>query len=811
MKHSDNAIKIYKKLYFDRKQNPDNPDDPEDVIYLEHDPETTHSRVAKAIANNKKQEEVFVILLDENIFRPNSPCLIHAGLNFENLCACFVIGLKDSIDSIIDLWAITSKIYASGAGAGIRITQLRPKNSPLSSGGVASGPLAYLRVNNCVSNTVKSGGKHRRAANMGVFDYNHPDTLDIIKVKDTGELDAFNLSMLVDDYFMQNVISCLKTKSDFTLKMVSPNPLDDRKPKYRSGMEIWNTLIEKAWRTGDPGIIFLENLNKGNPFPSRGMITCTNPCGEVPLFDDTSCVIGSINVASKAFIPDAEFFKNDYFDDKHFERVVGACVEFLDQVIDKTAYIHERFEKNMKAIRPIGLGIMGFADLLIRMDIEYGSEQSITLFKKLCYHLTYAAMRKSLDMCKHDKKEPIYIFPEEKEQFIEYLKYFGATEEDINDFNTFGIRNCTWTCIAPTGSISVSADCSYSFEPTTAILWQKELAESHEIMNFFHPEFEKWVDTGYMKNFHDTQVETNRNFIKQNLIDKIIANHGSVKGLIDIPEEIQKRFRVAHDIDPIDKLKLQAAGQRYISMGISSTCNLPNDATVEQIQDIFIKSYEMGIKGMTVYRDGSKEWQPINFGRKEEIIVDDFPSNDNVNMEKWYRPLRRPRPISREGRTFEIKTPYGKLFPILNKYSDGQPMEVFFNLGGAGSHENLLYAVIGRFISTGLQHGIDVMEYISTLREAKEQQFRFKISEDQEVSYSAESILEAVGIIMESYFIHNNEKPKETIFQIDQNNGEKKEQLKLGEKCPECGYFTLIRSAGCRGGYCTNCNYTSCA
>ena len=803
--YSENALKIYKNLYLSKG---------------EETPKDCHKRVASFIGNTKEEESDFFGMLHNKIFRPNTPCLIHAGIidkeDYNNqLCACFVLDLEDSMQSIINLWKTCSLIYASGGGAGFRITALREKGSPLSSGGAASGPLAYLKVCETVSNTVKSGGRHRRAANLGAYDYNHPDVFEITNIKKQNELQSFNLSMIVDDWFMQQV----SKKQPFGIDMKSPNPIVKFEHKIK-GHILWKNVVNNAWTSGDPGLLFIDNINKWNTIPSM-RIYCTNPCGEIPLMPNSTCVLGGINLSK--FIYTLEVSKETLFNWELFQAIVSQGVTFLDNIIDKTSFISDEFKENMLKYRPIGLGIMGFADLLVKLNIEYGSEESINLFSAICKCLNLTAIRTSLKMARIGKK-PCYIPETDNDRFIEILRAYGCNNENIKDYQTYGIRNSNWTSIAPTGSTSISADCSYSFEPLTAVVWQKELAETHEIMTFVHPEFEKWLNN-FAGEYGDEHV------FKESLIKNIIENHkGSIQGIPEIPEEIQKIFKTMHDIDPITKLKMQSAGQRYISMGISSTCNLPNSATEEEIENIFITAWQLGLKGITVYRDGCKPWQPMNFGKKADnneqkksqnaqgILTEEHEReispmseekpveiNHHIITDKIERPRRRP------GECFELKTPKGKLYITLTNTEDRKPLEVWLSLGEHGSHENLLYDTIARLLSTNLQRGVPVKDLISTLRKSKEDKFWFSsFLKNSEEVHAAESTIDALAIIMEEYFIKEN-------IVIENNISEPLQEKDIeyshtcSNKCPKCGNYTLEFGSGCRGGQCTECGFSNCS
>lgn len=768
--YSDNALTIYKRLYLDEKQH-------------EQTPMDVHHRVANAIATTDDEKADFIRLLEYGIFRPNSPCIINAGRLSEKahdkqLCACFVLGLEDSMESIIEMWSVCAKIYASGAGAGIPLTNLRENNSPITSGGVASGPRKYVNVVDVLSDTVRSGGRSRRAANIGVFRFDHPETLEIIDAKcsKNGKLKSFNLSMSITDQFMHDI-----NDPDSTVEFISPNKNDLSDKGSIKSFVLWNKVAEAAWTCGDPGLLFIDQVNKFNPFPSMGQIDCTNPCGEVPLIPWSVCNIGSMNL--KTFIIQGRF------DWEVFKKQIHYCVTFLDNVIDKTAYIHEKFKDTCMKTRPIGLGIMGFADVLIRLGIEYGSRKSIELFEDICKTLTEESIKQSIILAK--EKGAIDIPDEDREHFIELLKHYtNNNEQIIKDFEYFGIRNSTWTCIAPTGSISISCDASYAWEPLMALVWEKPLVDSDKVLKIIDPQFEKALEEHLRTTMHDSYTNTNElDRKKQEIYKRIVKNHGSIQELTDLPKKMRRIFKVAHDIDPLTKITMQGAGQNYISLAISSTCNLPNSATVEEIKDIYEHAHNCGLKGITIFRDGCLDTQIVNFGEIEK-------EEDNLPI--------TTRPIKRIGETIEINTPQGKLFVTCN-FNEKKPFEIFYRIGKQGALTNVLVDALGRVCSKALQYNIPIEVLSDTLRGLQGEKFWFKIADDANNTNSAESIIDAISQLIDHYWI-NNEMTTVPLLNIQQDGM----RFANGDECPNCHRKTLRHDTGCRGGSCVACGYSNC-
>lgn len=772
--YSENALAIYERLYFDEKQG-------------ERIPEDVHNRVSKFIGNDEIERREFLNILNKKLFRPNSPCLINAGrisdkAHDKQLCACFVLGLEDSMESIIQMWSICAKIYASGAGAGIPITNLREYSSPISSGGVASGPLKYLRVVDILSDTVRSGGRSRRAANIGTFKYNHPETIDIINCKTTDDagsherrrLTSFNLSMAVPDYFME----LLEENPNEEVDIISPNN-NEVVNKLRV-KDIWDNVLQAAWKSGDPGLLFIDYVNRFNPMPSLGEIESTNPCGEVPLLPWSVCNIGSINVS--------EFIVTGRIDKVALKAAIRTAVRFLDNVIEKTAYLDPKFESMCKRTRPIGLGLMGFADMLIQIGIPYGSDRSIKLFKDLCFFINREAIATSIDLAA--EKGAIPIDEKDKNHFYKLLAHYtGDNKSILNAYMKHGIRNSTWTCIAPTGSISMSADCSYAWEPLMALVWEKPLVDSDKVLTIIHPEFEKQLNKWIMENTHDGHLQANTEAKKEKILQDIINNHGSIQSLNYLPQSMREIFKVAHDIDPITKITMQGEGQEFVSLAISSTCNLPNCATIEDIDNIYRHAWKSGLKGVTIFRDGCLDKQVVNFGKIKDV----------EKRRRTDHPLTRP--IKRAGETVEINTPHGKLFVTCNVNQEMKPFEIFFRVGKQGALTNVLIDALGRVCSKSLQAGIPMEVITDTLRGLSGEKFWFRMADEIEKTSSAESIVDAIAQLIEHHWSIPSI-PMETI-------STQCEHIEM-EKCPQCHRKTLRRDTGCRGGSCMACGFSNC-
>jgi len=750
--YSDNALKIYEQLYFNENESL---------------PEQVHDRVSKVISNGDKvRRKIYKDMMNNKIFRPNTPTMINAGSSVnksvgEQLCACFVLGLEDKIESIITMWDVCAKIFSTGAGAGIPITNLREKDCETSSG-KASGPLSYMKVLQSIADTVKSGNRNRGAAMLASIKYNHPDIYELIEAKVNGSLSAFNTSILVDNDFMDIVVS--GERNSQTYKLVSPSSRS-KIGKSLPVWDVWDKLVNSAWECGDPGLIFYDTANKYNSFPSKGDIICTNPCGEVILPNWSICVLGHLNLGA---IYDEVAIKDG---PDNYERFLSKLSEyafygsyFLDDVISVTAYPHRKFKSSMDSNRPMGLGLMGLSDFFYKNGIRYGSNESFIKFEEICYTINSSSIKASIDMVKNDKRKPIKVPKSDMNHFRDLLDFYCNGENEIlQDFDKYGIRNSEWSTIAPTGSTAISADCSYGFEPCFALVWEKEL-QSGDSLKFVDNEFKKVLPG----------IAMSSGFSKEKIINDIIDNHGSIKDIPYIQNDIKNIFVTAHDVEPMKKIKMQASGQKFISLSISSTCNLPNTATKEDIVEVYTQAYKMGLKGITIYRDGSKSSQPVSFGKKNKVL----------------------KTVVRDGITIRVPTPHGSMFLTCNKDIHGKPLEIFMRLGKQGTLTNLLTNSMARIISKSLQHGIEIGVIIDALIDLKGDVFWFEIKNDSEVPVRAESIVDCLAKVLIEYF-------GESSMSIDGGKSGFK-------KCPKCGSYSMKSVSGCRGDLCVSCGFGSC-
>jgi ribonucleoside-diphosphate reductase alpha chain len=1058
--YSENAVNIYKKLYLIK----DKDDIPIETI------EECHLRVTNALGLTNRHKKA----LDEQAIRVNTPCMANAGCNDDECyAACFILDLEDSMDSIIESWTIAPKIYKAGGGCGFPFSNLREKEAYVGSGGYASGPLSYMQVIQTQSETVKSGGRNRRAANKVDFRYNHPDILEFINCKQNKkDFKAFNLSVLVDNDFF--VLLDLDTYVD----LISPK--DGSVINSIRASEIWEAIIDNAWETADPGLMFYDRINQDNPFPSINSIVCSNPCQpadallldkdrlrriddpnaqswqswctgekdvykvktniglefrctkdhEIIMYDESkmpaieskgkkikhpfdyvppfiktkknskeivrgflfgdgfSCgggygvsvkidfdkenaivellkkygmyeqsnsylyinkdklmmvmdcsfigtstlekelpldimqgpknkvsnflrglfeANGSCNIngqisfktishklakqvqllllsfgihasistndptkvdwpngtytskesynvqvspsygdifkqsigfvskyknekikktasktKSKIIVTDIEYVGKemvwDYrmktpphhnfcqgailancgeivgppwtvcmlahinlnkcldkatntFNWKKLKEYIHIASDFLNQMINKSPYPHQYFKDRMMQDRPIGIGIMGFADILYKMGIPYDSKKARDFLEEIQCEITKTAYEYAIDNVGRFGK--VTIPKKDEDHFREILTRFNVSPYYIERAIEGGIANSTVTTIAPTGSTSISADCSYAFEPQFALVFEKYLADTDETWHFVNPIFEKACTE------HVIDVDL--------YLDDIKNNNGSIRGLDVFPKQIQDVFVTAHDISWEDRLEMQAAAQHGTTMSISSTINLPESATKEDISNIYKTAWKKGLKGVTVYRDGCLDEQPISFGSKKEKS-EEMPMSVELRSK-----LERPDVL--HGTTTKLKTGSGTLYLTVNHY-EGEPFEVFATIGKGGKSIAAKAEAIGRMVSLALRSGVSIDEIVRQLE---------GIGGDYQIFQNGglvKSIPDAIAKVLQTY---SETKGKEFIHIKPVTVGEMKEKI-----CPSCGQPTFVKDGACRGGRCVSCGFSNC-
>jgi len=566
------ALIVLKQRYLLKNENNEIIETPEDLF------ERVAKAVASAEANFSKDPNIceiyaekFYDLMVNLDFLPNSPTLMNAGCPLGQLSACFVLPIEDSLDSIFETLKFTALIHKSGGGTGFSFSNLRPKGDIVASTqGVASGPLSFIKVFDSATEAIKQGGK-RRGANMGILRIDHPDIEEfIIAKREEKILTNFNLSVAITDHFME----ALEKGEKFPLI----NPRNKKIVKYIDPKRIFSLIAESAWECGDPGVIFIDTINRYNPTPHLGEIEATNPCGEQPLLPFESCNLGSINLAN--FVEDGKINWED------LKEVIHLAVRFLDNVIEINRFSIPQINKITKLTRKIGLGVMGFADFLIKLNISYAEPKAIALAERVMKFINEESVKASQKLAMERGNFPAY----------------PGSIWDKPD--TPFMRNATTTTIAPTGSISLIAGVSSGIEPLFGVYYERRTL-GNIIIKEFHPLF---IEILEKENYSENEIKS---------ILEEVKEKGILKN-IKLPERIKKLFVTTYEISPDQHLAIQEAFQKYTHNAVSKTINLPKEATVENIKTIYLKAYKLGLKGVTVFRYGSKSEQVIYIGGAEE-------------------------------------------------------------------------------------------------------------------------------------------------------------------------------------------------
>jgi ribonucleoside-diphosphate reductase alpha chain len=759
---SENALKVLERRYLKKDENGKVIETPQELF----------RRVAKTIASAEEAyaktekevqelEEKFYQIMTSLEFMPNSPCLMNAGRELGQLSACFTLPINDSMESIFETLKAASLIHKSGGGTGFSFSRLRAKNSMVkTTGGVASGPVSFMKVYDAATEAVKQGGT-RRGANMGILRINHPDILEFIKCKENNkDITNFNISVAITDEFMEK----LKNNEDFDLI----DPHTDKVINSLNTRKVFDLIVKQAHKNGEPGIIFIDRINKDNPTPKLGKIESTNPCGEQPILPYESCDLGSINLSKMT----KRVGNHCEIDWDKLKKVSRLAVHFLDNIIDVNKFPLPQIEKSTKLTRKIGLGIMGWASILIQLGIPYNSQEAVSLAEKIMSFILNEATRKSQELGKTKG-----VFPAFKGSI--YDKKNRSTK----------IRNATITTIAPTGTISIIAGPSSSgIEPLFAVSYYRRVMDNDKLVEV-DPLFE--------------EVARERGFYTKELMDKI-AKHASIKDIEEIPDDVKKIFVTAHDIAPQWHVRMQAAFQKYIHNATSKTINFPFDADMKDVSGAYLLAYELGCKGITIYRDRSREEQVLNIERKEE---GQEPGQLILDAGK-ISPLPRPEVIT--GTTTKVATGCGNLYVTINVDEQGRPFELFTQMGKAGGCAASQLEAIGRLVSLAFRSRIEVNSIIAQLRNIR------CPSPSWEKGQRIFSCADAIARVIERRLINDNmvpvfaEAPK--LAMKHSNNDESvtseiKPHGNIVGVCPDCG-GALRHEEGCMK--CHSCGYSKC-
>ncbi|MFO7810220.1 MAG: vitamin B12-dependent ribonucleotide reductase [Candidatus Delongbacteria bacterium] len=740
MEFSENSLVILKKRYLIKDLDTKEPKETPRDLFI---------RVARSIAAGSRKaepditdqevikiEDKFYRMMANKEFMPNSPTLMNAGRELPNLSACFVLPVEDSMEGIFNTVKDAALIHKSGGGTGFDFSNLRPSGSNVqSTAGTASGPISFMTVFNAATETIKQGGV-RRGANMGIMRVDHPEIMNFIECKkDTSKFTNFNISVAVTDDFMK----AYRSGTDYILYH------KDRAVGAMDAKKVMDAIVKNAWETGEPGLVFIDKVNAGNTLPGVGKIAATNPCGEQPLLPYGSCNLGSINV-SKFFAGD-----DNPVDWERLKQTVFDSVLFLDNVIEAGKYPIKKIHDMAKANRNIGLGVMGFADLLYKLSIAYDSDEAVTFGKKLM----------------------AFIHSNAQEASKELAKKRGSFPNIEKSVYTFPIRNSNVTTVAPTGTIGMLAETSGGIEPNFALVYVKQVMDDKKLL-YVNPVLEETLK--------------DRGLFSQELMEKI-SETGRLADIEEIPEDIKRVFVTAQEIDPYYHVAMQSAFQEYVDSSISKTINFDNSATEDDIKNAYLQAYESACKGITVYRDGCRPFQVLNTGNKTK---EDKKAQE---QEEMHRPKVRPDVV--EGKTYKVNTGDGVMYVTVNTL-DGKPFELFASIGKAGGNAAAQSEGISRMVSLALRSGIDIKVIVKQL---------IGIGSPNAVWHNGEQILstpDAIAKILKKYYLDaTGTKIKGGAAKKDADS-----VTRRGVICPKCN-GSMFMQEGCMT--CAACGYSKCS
>ncbi len=807
------------------------------------EPETMFWRVARVIAEEDRRygasqaavEELarqFYDLMTTGKFEPNSPTLMNAGRPLGQLSACFVLPVVDSLSNgkngIYDTLKAMALVHQSGGGTGFGFSRLRPTGDTVrSTMGVASGPVSFMRLYDASTEVVKQGGT-RRGANMGILRVDHPDVRGFITCKeDTSQVTNFNISIAITDAFMD----ALKAGESYDL--ISPR--DGSVVGTESAQEVFDMIVEGAWSTGEPGVFFIDRANEYNPVPRLGSYEATNPCGEQPLLPYDVCNLGSVNLGKfvREDVP-TEGLPEEKIDWEALRQVVHLSTHFLDNVIDANHYPLAEIHDLSQRIRRIGLGVMGWADLLVRLGVPYNSTEGVELARTVMKFVNDESRNASEVLAKTRG-----VFPEWPDS-IWGPDETSATRADGSRIRPMRrLRNCNLTTVAPTGTISIFAGCSGGIEPLFAVAFMRNQAGA--LMPDVNPDF---VAFAKAQGWHS-----------DDLMERIAAE-GHIH-FDEVPEEVRRVFVTSHDIEPEWHVRMQAAFQEHVDSAISKTTNFSHGASREDVRKIYELAYELGTKGVTVYRDGSRPMQVLSTGKTQgaqganQGVIDAATAAATVALEHDLADAReelhvlrgqleeyrrgaedtdetarasrhkRQRPAMLRGRTMKMISPLGDLYVTINEDETGRPFEMFCTLGKAGGAAMADSEAIGRLISLSLRSGIPITAVRDQLR---------GISCDRAVGVGPNKVLSAPDAIAQAIERYIDEKegiqaellpnlvpsatsgpasaaPQGEAAVSRRSSGRVEDEAFLGS-CPSCGASQLAYEEGCMK--CYVCGFSEC-
>ena len=733
LKLSKNAMTVLTKRYLKRNSEGNPTETPEDMF--RRVAQTINAAELSTAGEKIDCENQYYRMMTNLDFLPNSPTLMNAGRELGQLSACFVLPVGDSMESIFEAIKNTALIHKSGGGTGFSFSRIRPANDVVkSTSGISSGPISFMRVFDAATETIKQGGT-RRGANMGILRIDHPDIMDFIMAKrDQTILTNFNLSVSMTEAFME----AAEEGRDYNII----NPRDGKVVKQLNATKIFNQIIDMAWTNGEPGIIFLDRINRDNPTPQIGEIESTNPCGEQPLLPYESCNLGSLNLANMVVAGKIDWDK--------LEQTVKLSTRFLDNVIEANKYPLPEIDALSHANRKIGLGVMGWADMLILLGIPYNSKDAIVLGEKVMKFINDKSHEQSIQLA-----EERGAFPN-----------FKGSIYDKPGLNP--IRNATCTTIAPTGTISIIANCSSGVEPLFAVSYVRQVLDNNKLIEV-HPIFE--------------QIAKKRGFYTEDLMQEI-AEKGTIQGIDAVPEDIRKIFVTAHDITPKDHVLMQAAFQKYTDNAVSKTVNFSHDATREDVATVYRLAYKEGCKGVTIYRDGSRDMQVLSVAGKNE---DGKKTDTAIPMESKKASRKRERPRALTGTTYQMETGCGPLYITINQDENGL-FELFTTMGKAGGCAASQCEAIGRLVSLAWRSDVQARQVVKQL---------IGITCHKPAGFGRNKITSCADAVAKAIELHMlNEEAIPTKF------------VSNAGACPDCG-GPIEHEGGCC--VCHACGYSECA
>ncbi len=812
---SPNAITVLERRYLVKDDQGAPVEHAEDLFWRVArtiaEPDGRYGASAKAVEG---LAETFFELMATRVWMPNSPTLMNAGRPLGQLSACFVLPVDDCLSNgqsgIYDTLRAMALVHQSGGGTGFSFSRLRPKNDVVrSTMGVASGPVSFMKLYDASTDVVKQGGT-RRGANMGILRVDHPDILEFIACKDDlTQVTNFNISVAVTDAFMRAV------EEGTSYALIHPRhgavvgQLDAR--------EVFRKIVHGAWKTGEPGVYFIDRANHYNPVPHLGNYEATNPCGEQPLLPYDVCNLGSINVGL--------FARDGDVDWDRLRTAVHLCTHFLDNVIDANRYPLSEIDALAKRIRRIGLGVMGWADLLVQLGLPYNSDEAVALGRKL------------MEFVDEEAKVASEKLAEQRGVFAEWERSIwgpdatcarGPQGERVRPMRR--LRNCNLTTVAPTGTISIIAGCSSGIEPLFAVAFMRN--QAGVLMPDVNEDF--------------VRLAKQEGWYSEALMQRIAAA-GHIH-FDEVPATWQRVFVTAHDVTPEWHIQMQAVFQEFTDSAISKTCNFSNDATEEYVEKIYRYAYKLGCKGVTVYRDASREMQVLSTGSTAQKVKEQATGAagedgqrqlaealgrvaeldaelertrarlHDAEAENLQRRAKRSRPDLLKGSTRRVETPLGTMYVTITEDDKGQPFEVFISLGKAGGALMADVEAIGRLISLALRSGIPMTEIYRQLR---------GISSDRAVGLGPSKVLsvpDAIGIAIEKWMQDKQGvqqdllgaaalPPREVVpgqggpAALREREGEGEPRQDFIGACPDCG-SQLAFAEGCAK--CHVCGFSEC-